>query len=87
MNELLNRQGRVEISLDEITFNPEMVMAIMGEMIVTHALTHWPRGVIEYVAISPHFDEIDEGNLAPMYTVIIHVGKDHRMIDFIRQDA
>lgn len=66
MNDL--RRGNFKIAVDMINNFPERVRQVMGKVIVVRAECFY-GGVVEYMAISPEFDELKEREIAPEYTV------------------
>lgn len=70
-----NRRGRISISGTLLrTAEPEKLMAIMGRMIVVRCEHLWGSDTFEYEAISPDFDEVQEGCMAPQYDVVCYSG-------------
>ena len=60
---MLRNIGRVEISKQLVQDNPEVVQAIISEMLPLQVLDHIDRNVFEYIGISKHFDEVPLGIL------------------------
>ncbi len=64
------RIGRFEVPVEIINENPDVVRAIMGEVIVLKADVLYHRKAMLYDAICPQFDEADEGVLdLPFYDI------------------
>ncbi len=64
--------GRVLIAIMKIKEDPEMVLSIMSEMIPVACGVNIPTGIMEYVAISDHFDELQTREHVPIYTTQIN---------------
>lgn len=67
--ETINRAGAFEVSDSLIEKEPELVMKVFGEVIVTRAEHLYYKGAIEYYALSKHFREVKEGEKIPRYTI------------------
>ena len=65
---LERRVGRFNISRTLIRDHPELVFRIMGKCIIVSCQLHW-QDYLEYVALSPEFNEIREGEMAPLYNI------------------
>jgi hypothetical protein len=63
--------GSFEINLEFIEKYPELVRAIMRCCIILRAELMYHNKSIEYVATSPEFDEISEGEFIPRYMIDI----------------
>jgi hypothetical protein len=68
------RIGRFEMSRELIERDPETARAIMGRCIVVRCEMMYEHDTLEYVALSPDFDEVQQGMIAPEYDVIISEG-------------
>ena len=68
------RMGTFKISMALIEENPKAIMQIMGRVIVVRAECMYIN-IVKYVAISPEFDEIEEGDKVPEYDVIVTAKK------------
>ena len=66
------RFGKFYITFDEIETDHEYIRQVMGEVIVLHAEAFLHSNMVEYIAISRHFDVVQEGFMMPEYKVIIH---------------
>jgi len=64
------RIGRFRISMRLIERFDTDVKRVMGQCIITRADYLFSCDAIEYVAISEHFRELDEGEIAPEYAWI-----------------
>ena len=69
------RLGKFYITFDAIEIDHEYVRQAMGEVIIVRAEALWHSGMIEYIAVSKHFDIVEEGFIFPEYKVIIHSEK------------
>ena len=72
MNFKSRRFGRFYIYFDSIENDCEFVRQIMGEVIVLKTEVLFHMDSMEYVAISKHFDEVEDGIVIPEYKAIIH---------------
>ena len=68
------RIGRFTISSRMIERSPEIVRAAMGRCIIVRCEMLFEFDALEYVAISPDFDEVQQGMISPEYEVIIDNG-------------
>jgi len=64
------RIGRFRITEAIIDANPKAVRKLMGGVIVVRAEFMY-GSIFEYIAISPEFDEIAEGLIAPEYDIVV----------------
>ena len=64
------RIGTFRIRKELINGSPEVVRLIMGRVIVVRA-EYMYGGYIDYMAFSPEFDKIKEGDKAPEYDIVI----------------
>ena len=65
------RLGKFEIPREIILDDPETAIAITNGMLIYRAEMMLHMDCIEYMAISPMFDEIDNGSIPPSYEIII----------------
>lgn len=68
------RAGRFRISAELIEDELPLVQRIMGMCVILRAECLWERRAIEYVALSPQFDELAEVTLLPDYEWIVMAG-------------
>ena len=68
------RIGRFAMSRMLVERDPETAMSIMGRAIVVRCEMMYERDTLEYVALSPDFDEVLPGGFIPEYSVIISDG-------------
>lgn len=68
---MTRRYGRFSIFRPLIELNPILVKAIMGQCIIVRAEDMYMGNVIEYMAISDHFDELQVGAEIPEYQIRI----------------
>lgn len=61
------RLGVFRVPYEIIKEEPEFVRKVMGECIIVRAEYMYVYKAIEYQAISDRFDEIEEGQLLPVY--------------------
>ena len=78
------RIGRFSISREFVDKNPEVVLAIMGRVIVVRCEMMYQHDELEYIALSPYFDELPPGMITPKYEVVI--SKDGACIGFKRSE-
>ncbi|MBN7763673.1 hypothetical protein JYP52_21275 [Nitratireductor aquibiodomus] len=64
------RCGKFEIAVEVINDVPEVVYAIMAQTIIIRAEAMLASDVIDYTAISEHFEEVPAGSEVPSYDVI-----------------
>lgn len=79
------RIGRFAMSRELVERDPETARAVMGRCIVVRCEMMYTHDSLEYMAISPDFDEVPEGTIAPEYDVIISDGG--RRIEFKRSNT
>jgi len=77
------RVGRFEISRRYIDERPNEALKIMSRCIIVRAECLWASDVIEYVAISPDFDELPPNLQPPLYECQVDDG----LVKFIKSDA
>ena len=64
------RRGKFSIAVDMINNFPERVRQIMSRVIVVRVRAECMRArVIEYIALSPEFDKLKNGDVIPEYMV------------------
>jgi hypothetical protein len=78
------RTGSFRLDLEFIEEYPETARAIMGRCIVIQCRWMYPYDTLEYLAISPYFDEVPLGKTAPRY--IVNISNDGQCIRFERCD-
>ena len=71
ITDLRKRRGKFRINHVFIQDDPQLVMKIMGMVIIYRAESLYEDDVIEYHALSPHFNPVVNGCVAPMYEVIV----------------
>lgn len=76
------RIGRFEISYDMIDHDEATVRTVMGRCVIVRCESMWESDAISYVAISPDFDEVQQGECVPHYYVYISENGKH--IEFKR---
>lgn len=75
------RMGRFFLSDELVVHDPETALAIMGKVIVAHCKRE--KNVFMYIALSPEFDEMPQGEtVAPEYNV--HIRDGGKRIEFKR---
>ena len=67
--DLLSRRGRFRITRACIRHDPTRFFPFFAEMIIVEAQARWENDCVEYLAISPRFAAVPEGNIAPFYDV------------------
>jgi hypothetical protein len=78
------RIGRFRLDLELIEAFPRTARAIMGRCIVLQCEQVYSRLALEYLAISPYFDEVPPGEAAPRY--IVNISENGTCIRFERCD-
>ena len=68
------RIGRFAMSRQLVERDPETARAVMGRCIVVRCEMMYEHDTLEYIAISPDFDEVPYGEIAPEYSVAISDG-------------
>mgnify|MGYP001583051401 CR=1 FL=1 len=79
------RIGRFAMCRQLVERDPETARAVMGRCIVVRCEMMYEHDTFEYLAISPDFDEVPQGMIAPEYDVIISDGG--KCIEFKRSNA
>ena len=78
-----NRIGRFVISRLFVEKDPETARAVMGMVIVVRCEMMLASDTLEYMALSPEFDEVQEGEIIPTYEV--HINEGVQRIEFVRK--
>ena len=65
------RIGRFAMSRQLLERDPETSRAVMGRCIVVRCEMMYAHDTLEYMALSPDFDEVPQGAIVPEYKVII----------------
>ena len=82
----MNRRiGRFAMSRVLVERDPETARAVMGKCVVVRCEMMYAHDTLEYMALSPEFDEVPEGMISPEYDVIISEGG--QRIEFKRSNA
>jgi len=79
------RIGRFAISRELVERDQEIARKIMGRCIIVRCEMMYHADSLEYMAMSPDFDEIDQGMIAPEYEV--HISEGGERIEFKRPNA
>lgn len=77
------RVGSFMIDVDFIKNRPHVVQFIMSKVIPIRIVPHMSFGLMEYMAISEEFDELEKNEIIPTYTIDIH---NDDSIKFIRKN-
>jgi len=65
--------GKFNISHKMIEQNPNIVLSLMKDILVTRAESMYNEGIIKYIGISEkYFDEIKPGEKIPKYKFMIY---------------
>ena len=75
MNFKSRRFGSFRIQFDKIENDEKYLYHLMGEVIIIRAEALLHNSTVEYIAISKHFDELEEGTVIPEYKAIMHSEK------------
>ena len=71
----MNRRiGRFAMSRQLVERDPETARAVMGRVIVVRCEMMYETDTLEYMALSPDFDEVPQNEIAPAYDVMISDG-------------
>ena len=82
----MNRRiGRFAMSRQLVERDPETARAVMGRVIVVRCEMMYMYNTLEYMALSPDFDEVPEGMIAPEYDV--HISDSGSRIEFKRSNV
>jgi len=65
------RIGRFSLNKHVIDRFPEEARAVMGRCIIVRCEMIYESNTLEYVAISPDFNQVRKGEIVPRYDVII----------------
>lgn len=84
---LRNHIGRFYASRTAIDESPEIIMSVMARCIIVDCKLHYVSDKFEYWAISPDFDEISIGEIAPEYSVLIEEIDEQFKVSFKRISA
>ena len=79
------RIGRFALSRLIVERDQETARAIMGRCIVLRCEMMYHMNALEYIAMSPDFDEIEQGMIAPEYDV--HISEGGSRIEFKRSNV
>jgi hypothetical protein len=79
-------RGKFRITGQVIRENPEGVQMVFAKCIPFRAKVMW-RGYIEYDALSQCFDELEDGDVPPLYIVNMTTVYDgyHNPIDYVME--
>lgn len=72
--EMNRRIGCFAMSRQLVEHDPETARSVMGRCIVVRCEMMYAHDTLEYIALSPDFDEVLEGSIVPKYDVIISDG-------------
>ena len=70
------RRGKFRIAFEFLDNDWELLLKPMGEVVVVRAEALYASKVIEYLAYSNNFDEVEIGSEAPYYCVMFTKNKD-----------
>lgn len=79
------RLGRFALSRMMIERDQETARAIMGRCIIVRCEMMYESNTLEYLALSPDFDELQQGMMAPAYEV--HISDGGALIEFKRSNT
>lgn len=68
------RFGRIKIARKYIEDYLDMVLKVMARCVIVRCEMNYMLDVFDYIAISPDFDEVSEGDKCPSYNVIVENG-------------
>jgi hypothetical protein len=78
------RIGRFALSRQLVERDPETARAVMGRVIVVRCEMMYPTDTLEYMALSPDFDDVPQGMIVPEYEV--HISEGGSRIEFKRSN-
>lgn len=84
-NGMDKRIGRFAMSRQLVERDPDTARAVMGRCIVVRCEMMYAPSTLEYMALSPDFDEVPQGMIVPEYDVIISDGG--KRIEFKRSNV
>lgn len=64
--------GRFSIPLEMVEGNAPLVRKIMGTCVIVRCEYMYGKNSFDYVAISPEFDVVEEGQMIPEYAVWVN---------------
>lgn len=80
----MNRRiGHFALSRELVERHPEMARAVMGRCVVVRCEMMYANDALEYMALSPDFDEVPPGMTVPLYDVLIIEGG--KRIEFFKR--
>jgi hypothetical protein len=74
--EILHRRGTFTISDIEVRLNPDKLLPLMGQMVVTRCEFEWAINVFRYDALSMLFDEVEPEYATPKYDIVREIDGD-----------
>ena len=69
-------KGIFEIGSWTIRERPEEAMVFLSQVLVVRAEQMWFKDAIEYHALSTLFRQLEPGECAPRYNIVLHKDKD-----------
>lgn len=61
--------GRFSVDFNDVNENADALLSLMGTVIIVRADANLQTDALDYLAISPEFDEVEEGQEVPHYSV------------------
>jgi hypothetical protein len=86
MSDLLKRPGRVYVSRSLIEENAETIQGILGALLIVEARPRFVTNDVEYIGYSEQFEEQDDGNVIPEYTINVTQEGDDISVEFVKED-
>ena len=81
---LLKCRGQVEVTQEVLMENPRPMMEILGQILIVDVVHNLMHKTTTYFGYSEHFDEIDEGEVVPKYSVEVEQNGDDMSVEFVR---
>ena len=86
MSDLLKRPGRIYVSREMIETNPDMVRDVFAPILVVEARTRFVTNDVEFICYCEEFEEQDDGNVIPEYTIDLTQDGDDYTVEFSKVD-
>ena len=80
-----HRYGRFTINRRYIDDTPHIVAKLMSQLIILRGECLYATDGIKYIAISPHFDAVDPGNMIPEYIITTNTTNPKKITFSFRQ--
>lgn len=85
MADLLKRKGTFKVSVKLIEDNPDAVIEVLKDVLVTRADNDFITKTITYYGYSKHFDSVKEGDPIPEYITKVDATNEPYLVTWHRQ--